>query len=175
MDLYSLSKWLTSRQSPWCEQDNSTKSGMSMHTYVHGYIHVHTYMHMHIHTYTTYVYAYIIMLGKLFSICIFSMQTYIQSLSISTAPLNLKTVQGALWDAKCKWYNLGLELDLNPPTLAAIKSNFHGMVEDCFREVLLKWLEVATPYPSWKALVKALRAPAVDFPQVASKIESKYI
>ena len=82
-------------------------------------------------------------------------------------------MQRELWDVKCKWYNLGLELDLDPPTLAAIKSNFQGNVEDCFREVLLKWLEVA-PCSSWKALVKALRSPAVDFPQVASRIESKY-
>ena len=96
-------------------------------------------------------------------------------LCIATAPLDLKTVQVELWDVKCKWYNLGLELDLDKSSLDAISANRHEQVEDCFREVLSQWLDLATPSTSWKALVKALRSPAVDFPQVASKIESKYI
>ena len=91
---------------------------------------------------------------------------------LHAAPLDLRTVQCALWDAKCKWYNLGLELGLDKSTLDAIKVNCQE-VEDRFREILSKWLNLVTP--SWKALVKALRAPTVDFPHIASKIESKYI
>ena len=92
---------------------------------------------------------------------------------LHAAPLDLKTVQGALWDAKCKWYNLGLELGLDRSTLDTISANQREQVEDCFREVLSKWLDLVTP--SWKALVKALRAPTVDFLRIASEIESKYI
>ena len=92
---------------------------------------------------------------------------------LHAAPLDLRTVQCALWDAKCEWYNLGLELGLDKSTLHAIKISYREQVKDCFREVLSQWLDLVTP--SWKALVKALRAPTVDFPHIASKIESKYI
>ena len=91
---------------------------------------------------------------------------------LHAAPLDLRTVQGALWDAKCKWYNLGLDFGLDESSLDAIRVNYQE-VEDRFREVLWKCLKSVTP--SWKALVKALRAPTVDIPHIASKIESKYI
>ena len=69
---------------------------------------------------------------------------------------------------------VGLELGLDKSSLDAIKINCQEM-EDCFQEVLLKWLKSVTSGPSWKALVKALRASTVDFPHIATKIESKYI
>ena len=91
---------------------------------------------------------------------------------LHAAPLDLRTVQGTLWDAKCKWYNLGLDFSLDESSLDAIKVNCQE-VEDRFGEILSKWLKSVTP--SWKALVKALRAPTMDLPHIASKIESKYI
>ena len=107
------------------------------------------------------------------SVYAYNVHYYFMSIILlHAAPLDLRTVQCALWDAKCKWYNLGLELGLDKSTLDAIKVNCQE-VEDCFREVLSKWLNLVTP--SWNALVKALRAPTVDFPHIASKIESKYI
>ena len=108
-------------------------------------------------------------------VCLFMHTVYIEILSIAllhAAPLDLRTVQGELWDAKCEWYNLGLELGLDKSTLDAIKIDCHE-VKDCFREVLSKWLDLVTP--SWKVLVKALRASTVNFPNIASKIERKYI
>ena len=92
-----------------------------------------------------------------------------------TTSLDLKSVRRALWDARCKWYDIGVELDLDTATLDTIDANFHGKVEDCFREVLSKWLNVASPDPSWEPLVEALRSPAVEHPEIAAKIESKYI
>ena len=128
-----------------------------MHTYIHTYIltYIHTYIHTYVHTYI-------------------HIHLFLNLIVLHAAPLDLKTVRAALWDARCKWYDIGVELDLDTATLDSINTTHCKQVEDCFREVLSKWLEVATPCPSWKALVKALRSPAVDFPQVASKIESKH-
>ena len=100
-------------------------------------------------------------------------QKYSNGSSVHTyiaAPLNLRTVRRVLWDAKCMWYNLGLELGLDESTLNAIKINCREQVEDCFREMLSKWLQSVTP--SWNALVKALRDPTVNFPHIADRIES---
>ena len=128
--------------------------------YIHKHIYIHSYIHTYIHTYIA-------------TLILSSLNLIV--LHVHAAPLDLKTVRTALWDARCKWYDIGVELDLDTATLDSINTTHCKQVEDCFREILSKWLEVATPCPSWKALVKALRSPAVDFPQVASKIESKYI
>ena len=93
--------------------------------------------------------------------------------SSGSASLDLKSVRRALWDARCKWYDIGVELDLDTATLDAIGADYRK-VEDCFREVISKWLN-ASPDPSWKALSEALRSPAVEHPEIAAKIERKYI
>ncbi len=40
--------------------------------------------------------------------------------------------------------------------------------------MLEKWLQ-SSPNPTWSELVKALRFPIVDCPDIADKIEDKYI
>ena len=90
-------------------------------------------------------------------------------------PLDLKTVRNALWDARSKWYHIGVELDIETSTLDIIGTECQGKVEDCFTKVLTKWLNCVEPQPSWSALVEALESPAVDHPNLADKIRSKYM
>ena len=90
-------------------------------------------------------------------------------------PLVLKTVRSALWEARCKWYDIGVELDVESSTLDVISTECQGKVEDCFRTVLTKWLNRVEPKSSWSALVEALESPAVDLPNLADKIRSKYM
>ena len=89
--------------------------------------------------------------------------------------LDLKTVSNALWDARCQWYDIGIELDLKESTLDAIETNYQGKVERCFRKVLSEWLSCAMPQPSWGALVKALESNAVNHCNLAAKIRREYM
>ena len=89
--------------------------------------------------------------------------------------LNLKTVLKVLWEARGKWYNIGVELDVETSTLDIISTECQGKVEDCFRKILTKWLNRVEPQPSWNALVEALESPTVDHPNLADKIRSKYM
>ena len=81
---------------------------------------------------------------------------------------DLSKVQRAAWDARAKWYNNGLELDIDPGTLETIKRNNED-IEDRFRAVLLTWLKMVDPKPTWEALAKALRSPTVGYEHLAER------
>ncbi len=49
----------------------------------------------------------------------------------------------------------------------------HHTSEDCLTAVLRKWLQ-SSPNPTWSVLVKALRSPDIDSPDIAAEIEDKY-
>ena len=84
---------------------------------------------------------------------------------------NLGKVQDLIWDARPKWFNLGLNLNIDQATLTMIKqSNPNG--DDCFREMLSEWLKSVEP--SWEKLLAALRKPSVGFKQLAKKIAGKF-
>lgn len=59
----------------------------------------------------------------------------------------------ALIDVTVQWFNLGIQLDIPPETLKAIRTD-RREVEECKREMLIKWDEQDTP--TWEKLVKAL-------------------
>ena len=46
--------------------------------------------------------------------------------------------------------------------------------QDCLRELLRRWLTGVKPHPSWKALIAALRTPAVNYQALASEVDQKY-
>jgi len=54
-----------------------------------------------------------------------------------------------------EWKNVGLELDLQLDAIKIIERDYPLKTEDCFREVLHKWLKL-TPNATWKSLEVAL-------------------
>ena len=84
---------------------------------------------------------------------------------------DLRKVQRAAWDARAKWYNIGLELDIDPGTLDTIKGNSDN-IDDQFRAMLTTWLKMVEPKPTWEALAEALRSPTVGCGHLADLIES---
>ena len=72
-----------------------------------------------------------------------------------------------------KWYDCGLALGVLPHTLDAIKVNQRDDCDDCYRETLKEWLKGANPLPTWSALCKALKSPAVRYEALAEKLSKQ--
>ena len=71
-----------------------------------------------------------------------------------------------------RWYNLGLQLNLRPETLEAIRAHFKDS-RDQLREMLKVWL-TTSDNTSWKTLTDALKSPAMGESRLAGGLETKY-
>ncbi len=83
-------------------------------------------------------------------------------------------VMKSLVDAKTKWEFLGLELEIPAEELESIKRTECGNVDQCFLEMLKRWLRIINPSPSWEGLVKALRSRLVGHPNLAESIAAEH-
>ena len=86
---------------------------------------------------------------------------------------DLAAVQRKLYDVNTKWYNLGLELGLRPPTLDSIDAKYNSDPSQCFRQVLKEWLNGVNPPPTWQAMVNALKSPTVSQYKLAEQIQTE--
>ena len=103
--------------------------------------------------------------------CKFIIQIYyLLIIIVELVSSNLGVVQRILWNARHKWYNLGLELEIDEVTLEVIKLDNENC-DDCFRKMLSCYLKKTNR--SWEAVVKALRQPSVHCKKVASDIVKK--
>ena len=82
---------------------------------------------------------------------------------------DLRKVQRATWEARTKWYNIGLELEIDPGTLDTIK-NDNDNSDDRFRAMLMTWLKMVQPKPTFAALAEALQSPTVGFGHLAEQV-----
>ena len=89
-------------------------------------------------------------------------------------PDDLRVVRKAIWDARSKWFSLGIELSITVTSLEAIKQKNKENAGDCLTEMLLEWLRQSNPKPTWACIVAALREPTVGLEQLAESIESQH-
>ena len=80
-------------------------------------------------------------------------------------------MQTAIWDARHKWYKLGVELGIKQETLKSIMANYPND-EACFKEMLSAWLHSA-PHPSWEGLLAALEQPDVGYSELTVDLRAK--
>ena len=73
------------------------------------------------------------------------------------------------WSAQCQWYNIGLNLGIDPSSLDAICLQERDKAEDCLRRVLLCWLRSAGEN-SWAVLQETVRDFKVGYVSVAEDI-----
>ena len=73
-----------------------------------------------------------------------------------------------LYDARIKWYSLGLELEMNHSTLVAIRMKHNNSPDECFSDMLSTWLKSSKP--TLTKLVSALKSPTVGFECLANKL-----
>ena len=88
---------------------------------------------------------------------------------------DLKTVRKAVWGARTKWMDIGLELDLDVTDLTAIDATHRGDVGRCFIEMLTLWLKQVDPPPTWSTMVAALQEPIIGYGDIAEQVENKYV
>ena len=91
------------------------------------------------------------------------------SVSIS----DLKKVYIATFEARNKWRNILLVLDLSKATIESISKRWQDNPDDCYREGLSEWLESGER--SWGDLVEALSSPIVGHSDIAMVIRRDYI
>lgn len=92
---------------------------------------------------------------------------------------DFKDIYEALFDARTKWQDIGLELGVDPETLRSIRREQREYNDDCLKEMLhfrLKYMYPKTMFPSaitWQLIIESLRAKAVYRHDVANEIERK--
>jgi len=84
------------------------------------------------------------------------------------------TLKGAideLHSASPNWFHIGLQLDVPPHVLENIDHDYPNQMKR-LTQLLIFWMNNATP--SWKALIKALKADSVGQKRLAEELEKKY-
>ena len=71
------------------------------------------------------------------------------------------------------WEDLGLALQLNPPIIDTVKKSYNGIVEECRKDIIKKWM-MTSDHPSWRSLCHALHATSVGHPKLARSIGEKH-
>ena len=85
---------------------------------------------------------------------------------------DLKDILEAVWDARNKWMNIGIQLNIVKTDLDEINTVQKGNPEDCLREMLSLWLKQVKHPPTWSVLIAALKKPTVGLQQLAEQIET---
>ena len=76
-------------------------------------------------------------------------------------------------EAQNQSYVLGLKLKLPPHVVEAICEN-HSLPRDRLLQVLIAFTKQVDPRPTWRAIVSALRSPAVNLPQLAMRVKAAH-
>ena len=81
---------------------------------------------------------------------------------------DLRHVIGAVYPARTKWYNIGLQLDVPVDTLDSIERE-RGDDGDHLRNMLKWWLKQGAA--TWRALADALKNPIIGEHQLSKKLD----
>ena len=84
---------------------------------------------------------------------------------------NFGEVQEAIWEARPKWYNIGVRLKLEVSDLDAIKAESGIDLEEKFNRMINCWLK-SIESRTWATLYEALKHPTVAMPNVADKVKT---
>ena len=87
---------------------------------------------------------------------------------------DFKTVIKLVLSAKDTWFNLGVQLNIGMEELQRIGQKFDHNSKVCLREMLIMWLDMTDPAPSWEDLATALEKESVNHCDIASEIRKKF-
>ena len=83
---------------------------------------------------------------------------------------DLGDVLESVWEARSKWYNIGLKLGVSVGTLDSISKAANQNPDDCLTAMIKDWLRNGKPKPTWAAVAKALKSPMVGYAQLAEQL-----
>ncbi len=86
---------------------------------------------------------------------------------------DLNKVYLATFDARIKWRNILLMLEVSAATVETIGIEWSNNPDDCYREGLLEWLKGGDK--SWEDLVAALSSPTVGHSDLARTVERDHV
>ena len=86
---------------------------------------------------------------------------------------DLKRLYLVTFDARIKWRNILLILDVPSDTIHSIGKEWSNNPDDCYREGLIKWLNEGGK--SWKEMVEALSSPIVSEVHIARTIKRDHL
>ena len=64
---------------------------------------------------------------------------------------------------------------MNPSDLEAIRMKYRDDPDECFRELLSKWLKQGDPKPTWASLAIALKSQTVKFEQLSKDVQKNHL
>ena len=82
---------------------------------------------------------------------------------------DLDTVLDAVWDAKERWFYIGLKLGIKSDKLNVIKQD-NDSVDNRFTAVLEEWLSRNEANRTWTSMAEALRSRTVGFGPLADQL-----
>ena len=85
---------------------------------------------------------------------------------------DLAKVQDKIWEARTKWYQVGLLLGVSVDTLDVIQYNHPTNCDQCITDMIKEWLRASDLQRTWEVLAKALESPQVGHSNLAKQIRS---
>ena len=79
---------------------------------------------------------------------------------------DLRKVRDFLFEVRLKWYDIGIELDMEQEELDVIKQHNHNEPSKCLSEMVTSWLK-SYDNPTWQALAGALESRVVNEKKLA--------
>ena len=88
---------------------------------------------------------------------------------------DLATILRELYEARSKWMDLGVQLELDVSELESIREKYSDNPDKCFREMFISWLKSSSKVPkTWKTLVDVLKQPAIGYGVLGEKIKANF-
>ncbi len=86
---------------------------------------------------------------------------------------DLNKVYSATFEARIKWRNILLALEISSGTIDSISTKWRDNPDDCYREGLSEWLKGEKR--SWKHVVEALSSHTVGYSDIARTVERDHV
>ena len=84
---------------------------------------------------------------------------------------DFRDVQEAIWEARPKWYNIGVRLKLEVSDLDAIDAESGIDLEEKFNRMIKSWLKRSAS-STWTDMCESLKHPTVAMSNVADKVKT---
>ena len=92
---------------------------------------------------------------------------------VPLTPDDAVNILEGILEAQNQSYVLGLKLKLPLHVVEAICER-HSQPRDRLLQVIIEFTKQVDPLPTWRAIIAALRSPAVNLPQLAMRLEAAH-